>query len=137
MTATRRATIAFAAASVAVLFAWTLHDPRYLAASELDHQAYPLRRIDIDPAASGPGGVEYFGRMRFDLYIGTDGKVHRVEVLETTLPAALLDHVLREFSQTRWQPARRHGREVRSLKRIELEFEPPRGVQRAPMRPDS
>lgn len=137
MTGKRRAALAAAAilaASLAVA-AW-LHDARYRSAREVDHQAYPLRRIDLDPPQA-PAGVEYFGTVRIDLYIGTDGRVHRAELVESTLPPAIRERFVAAFTSARWQPARLGGREVRSVKRVEVELEPPAGAKRAPMRPDS
>jgi hypothetical protein len=118
-----------------IAVAWALEYTRYRTARELEHSPYPLRRIDIDPDPV-VGGVEYVGRIRLDLYIGRDGRVHRVEVLESTLPPVLAQRAIDAFSAARWQPGRKDGRELPSVKRVEVEFEPPAGVRRAPMRPE-
>jgi hypothetical protein len=126
-----------AAIAVAAWGAWWKFDPRWYTARELEHAARPERRIDIDPMPMS-GGIEYFGRIHFDLYIGRDGRVDRVENLESTLPDAVRDRIVKSFSEARWYAARRPGgREVRSVKRIEVNYEAPKGVERRPMAPDS
>jgi hypothetical protein len=134
-----RATLAAGAAVLAIgvgLAAWHWPDSRYYGASEVEHAAYPLRRIDIEPTGAD-AGIEYFGEVRMDLYIGRDGVVDRVEVLHSSVLPAVRDRVVRAFTSARWQAARmRDGREVRSVKRVQVDFEPPPGA-RAPMRPDS
>ena len=124
--------VAVAAGSLA----WWQHDPRYLGAGELDHAPYPLRRIDLDPPQAA-GGVEYYGKLVFDLYIGRSGRVDRVEMREATLPSEIGERFVAAFREARWQPGRKAGREVRSVKRVEVVLEPPPGAARAPMRPDS
>jgi hypothetical protein len=134
-----RTTLAAGAAVLAIgigLAAWHWPDSRYYGASEVEHAAHPLRRIDIEPAGAD-AGIEYFGVVRMDLYIGRDRVVERVEVPHSTVLPAVRDRVVRAFTSARWQPARmRDGREVRSVKRVQVDFEPPAGA-RAPMRPDS
>jgi hypothetical protein len=54
------------------------------------------------------------------------------------MPQPVRDRVVKAFSEARWQPGRKAGgREVRSVKRIEVNYGPPRGVGPTPMAPDS
>jgi hypothetical protein len=136
---TRTVIAALAAALAALVVAawWWTYDPRYYTVRELQHAAYPLKRVDVDPMPM-VNGVEYFGKIRFDLYVGTNGRVDRVENLESTMPAQVTERVVKAFSEARWQPGRMAGgREVRSVKRIEVNYQAPKGLERRPMAPDS
>jgi hypothetical protein len=114
---------------------WIAEEVRYKRPEELERRPYPLRAIDLEPPAA-QGGLEYFGKLRAELYIGRDGAVDRVQVLESTLPVAITEKAARAFAATRWEPGVRGGRRVRSVKVVEVEIEPPGGARR-PMRPDS
>jgi outer membrane biosynthesis protein TonB len=92
--------------------------------AELDRKPYPMRRIELDlpPAV---GGLEYYGKLRLEVYIGRDGVVDRVEVLSTGVPARFVEAAVRTLQQTRWEPGRSGWRRVRSVKAYEIDFEPP------------
>lgn len=128
------ATLAIVA--VASLGWWAAEEARYKRPDELDSRPYPLRAVDLQPPAAR-GGIEYFGKLRVDLFIGKDGTVDRIEVLESTLPAGIAQEALKAFSSSRWEAGTRAGRKVRTVKRVEIEVEPPAGARRPPMRPDS
>jgi hypothetical protein len=135
----RLVAIIAAALAVAVVATaeWWYLDPRYYTARELEHQAYPARRVDID-AMPAVNGTEYFGKIRFDLYIRQDGRVERVENLASTMPAPVTERIVKAFREAKWVPGRMSGgRFVRSVKRVEVNYEPPRGVGPLPMAPDS
>ena len=125
------------AAATAGGWYWHSYDPRYYAAGEVEHAAYPLELVHVDPMPM-VNGVEYFGKIRFDLYIGTNGKVERFEMIESTMPARVKDDVVRAFTRARWQPARlKGGREVKSVKRVEVNYAMPKSRELKPMEPDS
>jgi len=132
-----------AAAAVLALLAaatagawWHFHVPsRYFPASEVDHRAAPLKRIDLDIPV-GSEGVEYFGKLRMDVFIDHRGRVDRVEVLESTLPQSFRDSAVKTFSEVRFDPAVKDGRAVKSVKRVEVDFAPPVPEAGAPMSGD-
>jgi TonB family protein len=117
---------AAALATFAAAWSWFL-GPRlpghYYAASELDRVAQPLRLVDLH--VEGREGIDYYGLLRMDVYIDADGSVSRVEVLEASVPRALLERAAQAFAQARFDAARRRGLPVRSVKRVEVRFKPP------------
>lgn len=120
---------------VAAVGAWYF-DPRYYAAAELDRKPYPLRAIELDFPPM-PSGADYYGKLKMHLYIGRSGEVDRVEVVAATLPPSLRDFAVKTFAQVRWEPGRKLGRSVRSIKVVEVDLAAPtRGAGRAPMQPE-
>jgi hypothetical protein len=96
----------------------------YFAATWLSVKPYPLRRIDLELPQTR-NGVEYYGTVRLKVSINADGGVDRVDATESTVPATFRDDAVKAFSQSRWEPARIWGIRVKSLKRVEIDFEPP------------
>ena len=103
----------------------------YFDSAGLDPRPYPLRGIAFTPPKS-KNGIEYFGKLRLDVYISEDGKVDRVEILDSTVPFDLRDEAIRAFSQAQWEPGRKWGMRVKSVKRIEVDLTPPPGVEPSP-----
>jgi hypothetical protein len=121
--------IVFAALAVAALAAvggwWYWHVPsRYFPAAELDRSALERAPVAI-PLPRDPAGVHFFGKLRLDLYIDEKGDVDRVEVLDGDVPPAYWQPAAEAWRRVKFFPAVRRGREVKSLKRVELEFAPP------------
>jgi hypothetical protein len=117
------------------LVAWYF-DPRYYPAADLDAKPFPLRRVDLELPAS-PEGAAYYGKLKMNLFIGRAGEVDRVEVVTATVPTALRDLAVKTFSEVRWEPGRKLGRSVKSVKVVEVDFTPPiRDVGKPPMQPD-
>jgi len=104
-------------------FSWT----HYFDAAGLDPRPYPLRAVEIRPPVQ-PDGIEYFGKMRMDVYIDAEGKVDRIEVRDNTLPQKVRDDAVKAFSTAPWEPGRKWGVRVKSVKRIEIDLDPPRGA---------
>lgn len=124
------------AVAVAAIAWWFDEDPTYYPGSELERRPHPMRRIDIDPPPA-PGGLEYYGKLRMNVFINSRGGVDRVEVVEARVPASFRDTAVKAFSQARWEPGLRQGKHVRSLKVVEIDFEPPvRGLNRTITQPD-
>jgi hypothetical protein len=98
---------------------------------DLDPRPYPLQGVTFTPPKS-KNGIDYFGKLRLDVYIDADGKVDRVEMLDSTLPLNLRDEAVRAFSQVRWEPGRKWGVRVKSVKRVEVDLAPPPGVEQSP-----
>ena len=122
------------AVALAVLAAARTH---YFAASSLDVKPYPLRRVDLE-LPQEKNGIEYYGKLRLKVYINADGGVDRVEATQSTVPAKFRDDAVKAFSQVRWEPGRIWGIRVKSLKRVEIDFEPPvRGLDRSFTQPGS
>ena len=72
-----------------------------------------------------------------NVYISAEGAVDRVEVVESRVPEAFRDAAVKAFAQSRWEPGVKGGRKVGSVKQIEVAFQPPAGVDRPAMRPES
>jgi hypothetical protein len=126
----RRVLIATAAILLLVLGAAAayLRLHRFTAA-ELGAKPFPLRDIDLPPPPS-LNGVDYYGKLQLDLYIDADGTVEHVDAGESTLPARFRDEAVKAFSQARWEPGRKWGVKVPSVKTVEVDFEPPvRGIE--------
>jgi len=121
-----RAGLAVVAAVLALAgaCAWLWAPWRYFTAAEVSHVADPMRDVGLAfPPA--PEGVDYFGILRLDLYIDARGHVDRVEVVSSTVPASFRDGAVRAFGTTPFDPAVRYGLKVKSVKRVEVRFEPP------------
>ena len=96
---------------------------RYFPGAALDHVAAPSRDVGL-VYPSGREGIDYYGTLRMDLYIGADGTVDRVEVLESTVPESFRASAIQAFRAARYEPAVRYGRIVKSIKRVEVRFAP-------------
>ncbi len=115
------AALAFA---LAAAYAWLWAPWRYFTAEEVDRVAYPLRDVGL-VFPPGRAGIDYFGTLRMDVYVDAQGRVDRVDVLEATVPAAFRASAVHAFEQARFEPARRWGRAVKSVKKVEVRFEAP------------
>ena len=104
--------------------AWLWAPWRYFTAAEVDRVAFPLRDVGL-AFPPGRAGIDYFGTLRMNVYIDAQGRVERVEVLEATVPASFRASVVRAFEQARFEPARRWGRAVMSVKKVEVRFDAP------------
>ncbi len=125
MTPRNRIALAVGAGLAAAGFGfWFFLDPVYHPAAEVDRKPYPMRRIDLEfpPVEKG---IEYYGKLRIDVYIGRDGATDRVEVVGSNVPARFTADAVRALEQASWEPARIGWRKVRSVKRYEVDFEPP------------
>jgi hypothetical protein len=129
-----RIALGIAAAIGLSLVALAYELTRYLPASELDAKPYPMRRIDLDFPAS-KDGIEYYGKVRMNVFIDSHGGVDRVEVLDSRVPQRLRDIAVNAFSQARWEPGRKWGLRVKSVKEVEVDVEPPAGALGQPLRP--
>ena len=118
------AVLAAVLAAIAAFAAWASR--HYFTAAEVDRAAYPLEGISL-PYPTLANGTAYAGTLRLNVYIGRDGAVDAVELVDATVPAAYQDVALRAFRAARFGPARWHGLAVRSVKRIEVTFIPPTG----------
>jgi TonB family protein len=97
---------------------------RWFRAPELERVAEPTSFITPDfPAPHSRQG--YLGELRIDVYIDAQGAVDHVEVLDTTLPPVYGERATDAFMHAKFEPARRHGHAVRSVKSLQLDIEPP------------
>ena len=112
-----------AAAAVAMaaraLVAWHHFPERYLS-----RRPYPMRGIDLQ-APRTPEGVEYYGAVRLTILIDAHGRVEDVQPGATTLPPTFVETAAKAFSSVDWEPGRFHGLRVRTLKVVEVDFQPP------------
>ncbi len=57
---------------------------------------------------------------------------------ESTLPASFRAEAVKAFSEVRWEPGRKWGVKVPSVKTVEVEFAPPaRGIEDSNVSPAS
>jgi len=123
------------AAGVALTAAWLFLHTRHFTASEVDVKPRPLRGVDLPPPVDR-NGIEYYGKLRLDIYLASDGTVERIDTGQSTVPEALRQEAVRAFSGVGWDPARKWGVRVASVKRVEVDFEPPvRGLRNANVSP--
>ena len=105
---------------------------RYLKSSEVDERATPL-----EMAALVYPEVAYMNRLRgtvrMRIFISSDGRVERTEVVEATPRGHFEKAAVEAVERTRFRPARKDGRPVPSQKLIEVEFDPygPRPEERS------
>ena len=117
----------FAGAALAIASA------HYFDSRGLDPRPYPLKGIELPPPPA-KAGVEYYGKLRLDVYIDADGTVNHVEIGESTVPPETREAAIRAFSQARWEPGRKWGIRVKSVKRVEVDLTPPPNLQAPPTR---
>ncbi len=118
------AALVLAVAAGFALLAWQDARAPYLSEKEVDRKAYPTRLIDLDfPQA--PAGVNYYGTLRMDVFIGRDGRVNRVDLIEATVPEDYKAMALAAFREARFEPALKDERKVKTRKRVEIKFEAP------------
>lgn len=92
----------------------------YFAAAELDVQARPLQPIGLVLPPDAPAGKT---RLMLRLYINEQGGVDAVEVEQADPFGVLEREARRAFQDARFVPGQRHGRVVKSYKRIEVWME--------------
>lgn len=126
---------AIAALLAAAAAAWWLYVPStYFAANEVDHVAAPLRGIELDFPETKLG-ADLYGTLRMNVFIDHHGVVDRIDVLESTVPPSYREYAIAVFRATRFEPAKRGGRAVRSVKKVEVVFKPaPRAGRLTPER---
>lgn len=94
---------------------------RYLASSELDARPYPLAPVilpfpDNVSASQSVGGI-------LQLYIGVDGQVDYVELVDLDMPPEFADVAISTFKQVRMRPGMKGERAVRTRMRVYVEFQ--------------
>ncbi len=91
--------------------------------SELDQRAVPLNDVQLEyPESALQARIE--GAVILRVFIGHDGAVRRVEVVDS-LPAGVFEEAaLKAVSALRFRPARRSHVAVASVKTIEVPFHP-------------
>lgn len=92
----------------------------YFAAAELDVQARPLQPISLALPPDAPAGEV---RLMLRVYINEQGGVDAVESEQPDPSGVLEREARRAFQGARFVPGQRHGRAVKSYKRIEVWME--------------
>ncbi|MBI2295273.1 MAG: energy transducer TonB [Betaproteobacteria bacterium] len=96
-------------------------DPTYYSARELDSYPRPVAPLRLDyPSGAGRDGAP--GRAQFSLYIDEHGVVNQVSVVETALPGNVEDELRAALAATRFIPARKDGRPVKSRILLSISF---------------
>jgi hypothetical protein len=132
----RRIAWIFAVVAAAAVLFFAFMRLHYFKAADLDARPYPMRGIDLEPPAARQG-VEYYGKLRLDVYIGADGVVDHIDAGKSTVPLRFREQAAKAFAQTRWEPGRKWGMAVKSLKVVEVDFEPPVRSLDEPLNPSS
>jgi hypothetical protein len=132
----RQILVAITAVVVAALFAAAAYLRMHtFSAAELDAKPFPERGINLPPPPI-QNGVEYYGKLRMDVYIAADGTVERVDAGRSTVPVAFRDEAVKAFSEVRWEPGRKWGVKVASVKVVEVDFSPTaRGIESSNVSP--
>jgi TonB family protein len=92
-------------------------------ASELDERAVPLNEAPLEypePALQARLG----GSVTLRLFIGQDGALRKVELLDSQPPGVFDQAALKAVSALRFRPATRNQLAVASVKTIEVPFHP-------------
>jgi TonB family protein len=110
-------------AIVAGLFYWR-ESTRWFLPAEVERTAQPRDFITPEFPDTVAGGG-YVGKLRLEIYVDENGAVDHVDVVGSTLPAVFGERATQAFKRAKFEPARRFGRAVRSVKTLELEIEPP------------
>lgn len=126
-----RAAAALGVAALLALAAFGALRTHYFDSTGLDPRPFPLRGIVLTPPRS-KSGIDYVGKLRLDVYIDAEGKVDHVDMLDSTVPFDLRDEAIRAFSGARWEPGRKWGVRVKSVKRVEVDLAAPPGVEQSP-----
>jgi len=96
-------------------------DPTYYSARELDSYPRPVAPLNFGhTAGTTPDGVP--GRAQLLLQINEHGTVDRVSIVETALPGDLEDELRAMLAATRFVPARKDGRPVKSRVLLRIDF---------------
>lgn len=119
----RAAAGALAFAAAAALAAGIFLRTHHFTSGEVDTRAIPSRAVDLPPPVR-QNGVEYYGKLRLDIFIAADGAVERIDTAGSTVPEAFRREAVRAFSSVGWEPAHKWGIKVPSVKRVEVDFEP-------------
>ncbi|HXF79705.1 MAG TPA: hypothetical protein VN598_12625 [Usitatibacter sp.] len=122
----RAAAGVLAVAAAAVLAAGIFLRTHHFTANEVNTRAIPWRDVDLTPP-KGRNGVDYYGKLRLDIYIAANGAVERIDTAGSTVPQAFRQEAVKAFSSVGWEPAHKWGIRVPSVKRVEVDFEPPVG----------
>jgi TonB family protein len=92
-------------------------------ASELDERAVPLNEAPLEyPEAALQARLG--GRVTLRLFIGQDGALRKVELLDSQPPGVFDQAALKAVSALRFRPATRNQVAVASMKTIEVPFHP-------------
>ena len=100
--------------------------------STADRTYYPARELDVYPAPRAPLSFEYperaareqvGGSVRIMLLLDEAGAVDSVSVVAAEPPGYFEDSVRGVFAATRFFPARKDGRAVKSRVLINVEFD--------------
>lgn len=97
--------------------------PEYFATPELGKRPQPLANIDFDapPLAT----IRANGTVSLTLWINKSGTVVKVDISQSSLPAALTGLVRAAFAEMRFVPGERFGQPVGTFMHIEVAFEEP------------
>lgn len=95
----------------------------YLGAAEVDVRASP---IDPPPLTLPEFVLRHHvhGRVELKAFIGATGRVDAIEVISSSHPGKLEEAAIEVVTATRFSPAQKSGVAVRSIKRMEVIFDP-------------
>jgi TonB family protein len=111
--------------------AGVLAAPMYYPVNQLDQR--PLIKIHVEPAFPR-GAAAPNGRVVLRLYIGEQGEVEKMAIVEAEPPGAFEKSALDAFAEARFTPGIKNGAPVRCLMTIEVLFGAP-APPSAPPRP--
>jgi protein TonB len=96
---------------------------KYFTAREVDVRAEPLNEVDlVYPKRAYQHRTR--GQVRLTLYINQDGELDKVDVVHAVPPGVFEEAALEAARALRFSPATKWGRPVKSVKTIEVTFDP-------------
>lgn len=93
----------------------------YLPAERLDRRPVPLGDIDVYPSFLGTYSGE--GSVVLVLFIGSAGRVDKMEVESSNLPAIFAETAMEAFRRASFTPGMKGGQAANSRIRIEISYE--------------
>jgi protein TonB len=97
--------------------------PKYLGSSELDEPATPIEMAAlVYPEKAYLNRIA--GKVRLRIYISADGRIDKADIVAAVPAGHFEQAAIDAVQRTRFQPARKAGRPVRTQKLIEVEFDP-------------
>jgi outer membrane biosynthesis protein TonB len=97
-------------------------DDMYFPASEVDVRATPNTAIDLETDEVRALPPDVIGKIVLKLWIDRSGKVEKASPEASDMSSTITDQAVAAFSNARYRPAIRHGRAVKTISVIEINY---------------
>lgn len=95
--------------------------PAYVASDQLDKRPVPL--ADLHFPYPDVRGADWQGKIELTLYIGSDGRVDRVDIDSASVDQTIVDLAVESLHAARFSPAERNGKAVGARLRLEVSYD--------------